>query len=62
VRVVGWALTGRVWPFTYLARSVQAFITPAEMVERLQHLQTQVQYVPLSGGLASLYLAVKPAA
>jgi len=55
-------VTGRVWPFTYLARSVQAFITPGEMVSRLQHLQTQVQYVPLSGGLASLYLAAKPAA
>ena len=62
VRVVGFLLTGRAWPFTYLARSVQAFITPGEMVDRLQHLKTQVQYVPLSGGLASLYLAAKPAA
>lgn len=61
VRAVGFVLTGQVWPFTYLARSVQAFITPGEMVDRLQRLETQVQYVPLSGGLASLYLAAKPA-
>ena len=61
VRLIGWALTGRLWPFTYLARSVQGFLTPAQVVERLQSLATQVQYVPLSCGLASLYLATKPA-
>lgn len=58
-RVIGFALTGEVWPFSYLARSVKAFLTPAQMVERLQSLQTTVQYVPLSHGLASLYVAVK---
>jgi demethylmenaquinone methyltransferase/2-methoxy-6-polyprenyl-1,4-benzoquinol methylase len=61
VRGIGWLLTGRVWPFTYLARSVRGFLTPAQVVERLQSLSTQVQYVPLSWGLASLYLATKPA-
>jgi demethylmenaquinone methyltransferase/2-methoxy-6-polyprenyl-1,4-benzoquinol methylase len=58
-RAIGLLLTGRLWPFTYLARSVQQFLTPAEMVARLQMLKTQVQYVPLSFGLASLYVAAK---
>ena len=58
-RTIGLLLTGRAWPFTYLARSVRRFLTPAEMVERLQSLQTQVEYVPLSCGLASLFLATK---
>jgi len=58
-RLIGFVLTGRVWPFSYLARSVKQFLTPAQFVERLQSLQTEVQYVPLSYGLASLYLATK---
>lgn len=58
-RLIGWLLTGRAWPFTYLARSVRGFLTPHEVVERLQGLSAQVEYVSLSGGLASLYLATK---
>jgi demethylmenaquinone methyltransferase/2-methoxy-6-polyprenyl-1,4-benzoquinol methylase len=58
-RTVGFALTGQAWPFTYLARSVREFLTPGEMVARLQSCQTQVEYVPLSLGLASLFLATK---
>ena len=58
-RLIGWLLTGRAWPFTYLARSVRGFLTPEQMVERLQSCRTQVEYVPLSSGLASLYLATK---
>ena len=58
-RAIGFLLTGRTWPFTYLARSVKQFLTPAQMVDRLQRLKTQVQYVPLSNGLASLYLVTK---
>ncbi|MBI2104778.1 MAG: ubiquinone/menaquinone biosynthesis methyltransferase [Candidatus Omnitrophica bacterium] len=58
-RAIGFLLTGRVWPFTYLARSVQRFLAPEEMVARLASLNTEARYVPLSHGLASLYLAVK---
>jgi demethylmenaquinone methyltransferase / 2-methoxy-6-polyprenyl-1,4-benzoquinol methylase len=58
-RLIGWLLTGRTWPFTYLARSVRGFLTPEQMVERLQSCRTEVEYVPLSSGLASLYLATK---
>ncbi|MBI4340734.1 MAG: ubiquinone/menaquinone biosynthesis methyltransferase [Candidatus Omnitrophica bacterium] len=58
-RTIGWVLTGRCWPFTYLARSVRQFLTPQQMTDGLQRAGTQVEYVPLSGGLASLYLATK---
>jgi demethylmenaquinone methyltransferase/2-methoxy-6-polyprenyl-1,4-benzoquinol methylase len=58
-RTIGFALTGQAWPFTYLARSVRGFLTPAQMVARLQSFRTQVEYVPLSFGLASLFLATK---
>lgn len=58
-RTVGWCLTGTCWPFTYLARSVREFLTPAQMVERLRRVGVSVQYAPLSGGLASLYLVTK---
>lgn len=58
-RAIGLLLTGRLWPFTYLANSVQGFMTPAQFVQHLQCLQTEVEYVPLSNGLASLFLATK---
>ena len=59
-RTIGFLLTGRCWPFTYLARSVRQFLTPQEFIARLQQLGASAVYVPLSGGLASLYLATKP--
>ena len=59
-RMIGFLLTGRCWPFTYLARSVRHFLTPSAFVERLKEAGTAASYVPLSGGLASLYLATKP--
>ena len=58
-RLIGVLLTGRAWPFTYLAQSVRCFLTPQQMVEELQRAGTQVAYVPLSAGLASLYVATK---
>ena len=61
VRGIGWVLTGAVWPFTYLARSVKAFVTPTQFVELLQSCGTRARYIPLSSGLASLYIAMKSA-
>jgi len=58
-RVIGWLLTGRLWPFTYLARSVKGFVTPTELVALLNACGTRACYLPLSGGLASLYIAEK---
>jgi demethylmenaquinone methyltransferase/2-methoxy-6-polyprenyl-1,4-benzoquinol methylase len=58
-RLIGFVLTGQLWPFTYLARSVHHFLSPAQFIACLQDRQTQVEYVALSGGLASLYMATK---
>lgn len=58
--VIGFVLTGRMWPFLYLARSVRHFLTPQAVVEHLQAAGTEATYIPLSGGLASLYVATKP--
>ena len=58
-RAIGFLLTGRLWPFTYLARSVRQFLTPEQFAERLRSVRTTVEYVPLANGLASLYLATK---
>ncbi len=58
-RVIGVVLTGKLWPFTYLARSVRRFLSPQQCMERLHGLRTDVEYVALSSGLASLYVATK---
>ena len=58
-RLVGLLLTGRLWPFTYLAQSVKGFVTPAQMVEYLRSAETTVEYLPLSCGLASVFIATK---
>lgn len=58
-RAIGWGLTGTLWPFTYLARSVHAFLTPAQMVRALDDSGAPARYLPLAGGLASLFIATK---
>lgn len=58
-RAVGVILTGRLWPFTYLARSVKAFLTPQQVVALLERCGAQARHLPLSWGLASVYVAVK---
>ena len=59
-RAIGFLLTGKAWPFTYLARPVRQFLTPAQMIACLQRVETRVEYIPISCGLASLYIATKP--
>ncbi len=60
VRAIGLILTGRLWPFTYLARSVTGFLSPGEFVALLRDCGADARYLPLSFGLASVYLATKP--
>lgn len=60
-RFIGLCLTGRVWPFTYLARSVKEFLRPPEFVALMDRCGFQASSLPLSMGLAMLYLAEKPA-
>lgn len=59
-RVVGLVLTGRLWPFTYLARSVKGFLSPQQVVALLERCGARARHVPLSLGLASVYIATKP--
>ncbi len=59
-RFIGWCLTGKVWPFSYLARSVKQFLSPEEVVARLRQAGAEARYLPLSWGLASLFIATKP--
>ena len=61
-RLVGVVLTGRLWPFTYLARSVKGFLTPAELTALLERAGTRAACRSYSGGLASGFLATKRAA
>jgi len=58
-RLIGGLLTGRLWPFTYLARSVRGFVSPSEFVSFLKTCGTDACHIPLSFGLASLYIAHK---
>jgi len=60
-RAIGFLLTGSCWPFTYLARSVKGFLSPDQMVQRLQASGTRAVHTPLAGGLASLFIATKDA-
>ena len=60
-RLIGLLLTGRLWPFTYLVRSVKGFLRPPEFVALMGRCGFQASYTPLSMGLAMLYLAEKPA-
>ena len=56
-RLIGLVLTGRLWPFTYLARSVKGFLAPPAMVALLDSLGTEASHRALSGGLASCFLS-----
>lgn len=60
-RLIGVLLTGRLWPFTYLATSVKQFLVPSEFVALLNACGLAATYRPLAFGLASLYIAEKPA-
>lgn len=59
VRAIGMILTGRLWPFTYLARSIKEFLSPPQVVALLSSCGAVARYQPLSFGLASLYIADK---
>ena len=60
VVVIGFLLFGKAWPFTYLQQSVARFWEPHEFVRSLREIGfSPVTYRSLSGGIASLYVAVK---
>ena len=61
VVLIGALLFCKAWPFTYLQRSIARFWEPHEFARVLREIGfTQVSYRPLGGGIAALYVAVKP--
>ena len=62
VVLIGFLLFFKTWPFVYLQRSIARFWEPHEFARVLREVGfTQVTYRPLGGGIAALYVAVKPA-
>ena len=58
---LGLLTTGRIWPFLYLRRSILGFLSPEEVVKRLQAAGfTQVKAEPFGGGIVILYQAQRP--
>ncbi len=61
VPVLGLLTTGAIWPFTYLRRSIQEFLPPSEVLEKLRQAGfSQTQAVVLHGGVVVVYRGVKP--
>lgn len=58
--VVGFLTTGRLWPFTYLRRSILQFMEPVQVCRRLQEAGfAHVEARPMSGNIVVLYTGVK---
>ena len=58
--VVGMIVCGSLWPFQYLRRSIQRFLTPPAFVTLLRKVGfSDVGHQPLHGGIADLFVAVK---
>lgn len=58
--VAGLLGRGEAQAYRYLAQTVQAFPTPAELAGRLQHHGFTVSIEPLTLGIVGLHVAVKP--
>lgn len=55
---LGLLATGKLWPFLYLRRSILQFISPEEVVRRMQAAGLAgSQFRPLHGGVVVLYTA-----
>ncbi|MBI3322154.1 MAG: ubiquinone/menaquinone biosynthesis methyltransferase [Candidatus Omnitrophica bacterium] len=59
VPLIGILTTGRVWPFLYLRRSILGFLSPEEVIRRLEASGfADAESLPLTGGVVRLYTAV----
>jgi len=60
VPLIGALTTGKLWPFTYLRRSILRFMVPEEVVRRLKEVGfTQVKVEPIQGGIVLVYQALR---
>lgn len=59
--LVGLLVCRTLWPFQYLRRSIQRFVSPPAFQQLLREVGfDQVEHHPLHGGIADLFVAVKP--
>ena len=59
--VIGLLVCGALWPFQYLRRSIAKFLTPAAFGALLRDVGfSPVRHLPCHGGIADLFVAVKP--
>lgn len=59
--LIGLLVCGALWPFQYLRRSIARFLTPPAFVALLREAGFGlVEHRPLHGGIADLFVAVKP--
>lgn len=58
--LIGLVVCRSLWPFQYLRRSIQRFVTPVAFIRLLSDAGfRQVEHHPLHGGIADLFVAVK---
>lgn len=59
--LIGMLVCGAFWPFQYLRRSIATFLTPPAFSALLRETGFQtVTHLPCHGGIADLFVAVKP--
>ena len=59
--LIGLLVCGALWPFQYLRRSIAKFLTPPAFMTLLREAGfSSVEHHPLHGGIADLFVAVKP--
>ena len=60
VPLIGILTTGQLWPFIYLRRSIQTFLSPEQVITQLQGVGfSQVRAEPFHGGIVYLYTGVR---
>lgn len=57
--LVGTIICGAWWPFQYLRRSIQRFLTPPAFVALLRDVGFATEHHPLHGGITDLFIATK---
>ena len=61
IPLLGLLITGKLWPFLYLRRSILRFIPPEGVVARLRSAGfSQIQMEPLMGEAVLIYRATRP--
>jgi demethylmenaquinone methyltransferase/2-methoxy-6-polyprenyl-1,4-benzoquinol methylase len=61
VPLVGWLVSGDFSAYSYLARSIAEFLSPSRVAQAMRRAGLEeVRVLPLSGGVATLFVGVRP--